>query len=144
MVPLHLVFCYMGTWASQVVQWYRIHLPMQEMQVRSLGQKDPLEREMATHSSTLAWKIPWTEEPGGLQSLVLQSWTHIYIHTHTYRHLRLCSLLIRECGQMCVCSKSWWSQLGWAKNYGHLFPISYLYTSSHPQPPSSYDLCCVL
>ena len=41
---------------------------MQETQVRSLGQEDPLEKEMATHSSTLAWKIPWTEEPGRLQS----------------------------------------------------------------------------
>ena len=41
---------------------------MQETRVRSLGQKDPLEREMATHSSILAWKIPWTEEPGRLQS----------------------------------------------------------------------------
>ena len=41
------------------------HLPtMQETQVRSLGWEDPLEKEMATHSSTLAWKIPWTEEPG--------------------------------------------------------------------------------
>ena len=40
----------------------------QEMLVRSLGQEDPLEEEMATHSSLLAWKIPWTEEPGGLQS----------------------------------------------------------------------------
>ena len=39
----------------------------QEMQVRSLGWEDPLEKEMATHSSILAWKIPWTEEPGGLQ-----------------------------------------------------------------------------
>ena len=39
---------------------------MQEMWVGSLGQEDPLEKEMATHSSTLAWKIPWTEEPGGL------------------------------------------------------------------------------
>ena len=38
---------------------------MQEMQVRSLGQKDPLERTMATHSNILAWEIPWTEEPGG-------------------------------------------------------------------------------
>ena len=37
-------------------------------QVRSLGWEDPLEKEMATHSSTLAWRIPWTEEPGGLQS----------------------------------------------------------------------------
>ena len=45
------------------------HLPtMQETQVRSLGQEDPLEKEMATHSSTLAWEIPWTEERGRLQS----------------------------------------------------------------------------
>ena len=43
-------------------------LPMQEMWVRSLGQKDPLEKEMATHSSILTWEILWTEEPGGLQS----------------------------------------------------------------------------
>ena len=41
---------------------------MQETQIRSLGQEDPLEKEMATHSSILAWEIPWTEEPGGLQS----------------------------------------------------------------------------
>ena len=42
---------------------------MQETRVQSLGQEDPLEKEMATHSSTLAWKIPWTEEPGRLQSM---------------------------------------------------------------------------
>ena len=41
----------------------------QEAQVRSLGQEDPLEVEMATHSSVLAWRVPWTEEPGGLQSM---------------------------------------------------------------------------
>ena len=45
---------------------------MQETQVRFLGQEDPLEKEMETHSSILAWKIPWTEEPGGLQSMGLQ------------------------------------------------------------------------
>ena len=46
------------------------HLPtMQETQVRSLGQEDPLEKEMATHSSTLAWKIPRVEEPGRLQPM---------------------------------------------------------------------------
>ena len=45
---------------------------MQEMQVPSLGQEDPLEEEMATHSSVLAWKIPWTEQPGGLQSMGMQ------------------------------------------------------------------------
>ena len=41
---------------------------MQNTRVRSQGQEDPLEKEMATHSSSLAWRIPWTEEPGGLQS----------------------------------------------------------------------------
>ena len=46
------------------------HLPaMQETQAKSLVREDPLEKEMATHSSTLAWKIPWSEEPGGLQSM---------------------------------------------------------------------------
>ena len=49
---------------------------MQETRVQSLGQEDPLEKEMATHSSTLAWKIPWTEEPGMLQSMGLQRVRH--------------------------------------------------------------------
>ena len=49
---------------------------MQEILVQSLGQEDPLEKEMATHSSILAWEIPWTEEPGWLQSVRSQkSWT---------------------------------------------------------------------
>ena len=48
---------------------------MRETQVRLLGQKDPLEKEIATDSSILAWRIPCTEEPGGLQSLGLQSQT---------------------------------------------------------------------
>ena len=57
----------------------RICLPMQERQkiwVLSLGQKDPLEEEMATHFSILAWKILWTEEPGRLQSMGLQRIKH--------------------------------------------------------------------
>ena len=49
---------------------------MWETQVQSLGQEDVLEKEMATHSSTLAWKIPWTEEPGRLQSLGSQKVGH--------------------------------------------------------------------
>ena len=53
------------------------HLPtMQETLVQSLGQKDLLEKEMATHSSILAWKISWTEEPGGLQSMGSQRVGH--------------------------------------------------------------------
>ena len=53
-------------------QWLRICLSVQETEeiwVRSLGQEDTLEKEMATHSSTLAWEVTWTEEPGGLQSM---------------------------------------------------------------------------
>ena len=49
---------------------------MQETQVLSLGQEDPLGKEMATHSSTLAWKIPWMEEPGGLQPMGSQRVGH--------------------------------------------------------------------
>ena len=54
---------------------------MQEIWVQSLGQEDPLEREVATHSSVLVWKIPWTEEPGGLQSMESQSPTRLSTHT---------------------------------------------------------------
>ena len=50
---------------------------MPETWVQFLGQEDPLEKEMATHSSTLAWKIPWMEEPGRLQSMGLQSLTQL-------------------------------------------------------------------
>ena len=49
---------------------------VQETWVRSLGQQDPLEREMATHSSILAWRTPWPEEPGGLQSMGAQRVRH--------------------------------------------------------------------
>ena len=53
------------------------HLPaMQETRVRSLGRENPLKKEMATHSSTLAWKIQWTEEPGMLQSMGSQRVGH--------------------------------------------------------------------
>ena len=56
----------------------------QEMWVQSLGQKGPLEEEMATHFSILAWKIPWTEETGKLQSTGLQSQTRVSEHAHTH------------------------------------------------------------
>ena len=67
--------------SSMVVQWSRIRLPMQEaqeMQVPSLGREDPLEEEVVTHSSILAWRIQWTEEAGGLSSMGSQS--RIWIH----------------------------------------------------------------
>ena len=58
---------------SLVAQMAKNPPAMQETWVRSLGWEDPLEEGMATHSSILAWRIPWIEEPGGLQSMGLQS-----------------------------------------------------------------------
>ena len=64
---------------------------MQDTQVRSLGQEDPLEKEMATHSSILAWEIPWTEEPGGLQSMGSQRVRH---NSNDFARLHTCLLKI--------------------------------------------------
>ena len=63
-------------WASLVLQVVRYPPAVQETWVRSLGQEDPLVKEMATHSSILAWRIPWIEEPGGLQSMGSQRVGH--------------------------------------------------------------------
>ena len=62
--------------ASLVIQMVKNLPAMLETQVQSLGQEDPLEKKLATHSSILAWRIPWTEEPGGLQSLGSQRVRH--------------------------------------------------------------------
>ena len=70
----NIYFCFIG--ASLVAQRLKCLPGMQETQVRSLGREDPLEKEMATHSCTLAWRIPWREEPGGLQSMGLQRVGH--------------------------------------------------------------------
>ena len=71
--PEQLLFSYQ---ASQAAQWSRIHLPMQDMWVHSLDQEDPLEEEMATHPSILAWRIPQAEKPGRLQSIRSQGVGH--------------------------------------------------------------------
>ena len=62
-------------WVSLVPQMVRNLPAMQEIQVLSLGREEPLQKGMATHSSILAWRIPWTEEPGELQSMELYSGT---------------------------------------------------------------------
>ena len=61
---------------SHIAQSVKNLPAMQESQDRFLGQEDPLEKEMATHPSILAWNIPWTEEPGGLQSMGSQRVGH--------------------------------------------------------------------
>ena len=65
-----------GLEASLVVQSVKNLPAMQETWVGSLGLEDTLEKEMTTHSSILAWRMPWTEEPGGLQALELQRVSH--------------------------------------------------------------------
>ena len=83
-----------GTWekhrASQEAQRSRIRLPVQQTQetwLRSLGQEDPLEKGMATHSSILAERITWTEEPGGLQFTGLQRVGHDWATEHAWQSI---------------------------------------------------------
>ena len=71
-----MVKCSPGIGASQVGQWVKNPPAMQEIWFQSLGQEDPLEEGMATHSSILAWRIEWTEKPGGLQSMGSQGVGH--------------------------------------------------------------------
>ena len=98
--PENLQLCWY--WASLIAQLVKNLPAMQETWVRFLGWEDPLEKEMATHSSILAWRIPWTEEPGGLRSIGLQESDmteqlnhqtmlilEIYIYTYTYTYIPL-------------------------------------------------------
>ena len=77
-------------WAV-VAQMVKSPPAMQETQVKFLGQEDPLEKEVATYSSTLAWRIPWTEEPGGLQSKGSQRVRNDGVtNTHSHKLLLVC------------------------------------------------------
>ena len=90
LLTIHHGFLYF--WASLVAQRLK-HLPgMLETQVRSLGWEDPLEKEMATHSSTLAWRIPWREEPGRLQFMGSQRVGHDWATS-----LHCISTVMRNC-----------------------------------------------
>ena len=73
---IYFIFLYLSGMASPVAQTIKRLPTMRETWVRSLGREDPLEKEIATHSSILAWKIPWTEEPGRLQSVGSQRVEH--------------------------------------------------------------------
>ena len=87
------------TWASLENQMVKNPPEIEETWVWPLGQEDSLEKGMAPHSSTLAWRIPWTEEPGGLQSMGLQRVRHYWAtighnwatntHTHSLYHLNI-------------------------------------------------------
>ena len=75
-ITVGLVICFSYLLGPKLAQTVKRLPTMRETWVRSLGWKDPLEKEIATHSSILAWEIPWTEEPGGLQSMGLQRVGH--------------------------------------------------------------------
>ena len=81
--------------ASLVAQRLKCLPTMQETWVRSLGWEDPLEKEMAIHSSILAWRIPWTEEPGGLQSTGSQRVGH-YWATSLHFNILICPGILME------------------------------------------------
>ena len=79
-----MTYVHLGKLESSLVAQMVKPLPaMQETWVRSLCREDPLEKEMVTHTSTLAWKIPWTEEPCRVQSMVTKSQTQLSDFTHS-------------------------------------------------------------
>ena len=83
----YLILSCSKEWTSMVAQMVKNLPPMQETQVQFLGQEDPVEKGIATHFSILAWRIPWTEEPGGLQSRGSQRVRYNWVtlsHTHTH------------------------------------------------------------
>ena len=95
------------SWVSLVAQTVKSMPTIQETQVQSLGQEDPLEKEMATHSSILAWKVPWMEEPGGLYSPRGRKGldtTEPLTHTHVSRELPAggCLSLMKATGLFCL------------------------------------------
>ena len=93
---LDVSICILGFPGTLVAQRVK-HLPaMQETWVRSLSQEDPLVKEMATHSSILAWRIPWTEEPGGLQSTGSQRVRHDWATSHTHTFIDRCPINVQS------------------------------------------------
>ena len=93
-------------WAPLVAQMVKNPPAMRETWVRSWGPEDPLEKGMATHSSILAWRIPWTEEPGRLQSMGLQRVQHDWaIFTHSV-------------GSCCLAQGAQFSALWWPRGVG--------------------------
>ena len=93
----------LGRTQIKMAQWKRIHLPMeklQERQVQSLGREDPLEEEMATHSSILTGIIPWAEEPGRLQSMWSQKVRHNLVTKQQQQLQAVCCVPIK-CSVLC-------------------------------------------
>ena len=138
-------------WTSLVAQMVKRLSTMQETWVRSLGWEDPLEKEMATHSSTLAWKIPCTEEPCRLQSMwsqrVRHDWAMASYHMHICQVVRITHRISVMITQKCVfCSCVYHTRPGHSNPWGDVAipsPLSGMQTPSacsftfwNTQPPT--------
>ena len=103
---------------------------MQETWVWSLGQEDPLEKAMATHSSTLAWKIPWTEKPGRLQSMGSQRVGHWTLHFHFIAVVQGWSCW-QDQGVSRLCTSLIWSQVIFLMSLSAFFNLASSYLLWH-------------
>ena len=107
-------------WASLVAQTVMRLSAMQETRVRSLGWEDPLEKEMAAHSNILAWKIPWTEEPGRLPSMGSQRVRHDWATSHSHGNLHvLAEMKCRHLETLLSCQLSMTGPMreAWARHW---------------------------
>ena len=117
---------------------------MRETQVRSLGGEDLLEKEMATHSSTLAWRIPWTEEPGRLQSMGSQRVGHterLHFHFHLSLHVTL-SLLVSVSLSLSLFCPPPSVLISVSLYFDYLMPL-FLSLPPFPSPSISFPIPCV-
>ena len=125
----------------------------QEMWVWSLSQEDPMEKEMATHSSILSWEIPWTEEPGGLQSTGSQrvghNWVHAHTHTHTHTHKLSYIPFIKVKGTLVIQLRpTLCNPLDYTSVYGILQAkilelVSIFFSRGSSQPRDSTQVSCI-
>ena len=119
---------------------------MKEIWVPSLGWEDPLEKGMATHSSILAWRIPWTEEPGGLQYMGSQRVGCDWVHTHTHTHTQDFESGSEE--DVVFLWLNFPSKCGWVGNWFFWYSISRrlltnIYLAASGLSCSTWDLGCI-
>ena len=116
---------------SLVAQMVKCLPTMQETRVQSLGLEDPLEKEMATHSSILVWKIPWTEKPGWLLSMGSQRVGHDWVTSLSIYHCLCCDQLFKRFVVVSAISTTLWTNKKWL----HFAQVaSVQFGSWHPTP----------
>ena len=131
-IYIHMwVYVYIHIHTNSLVAQMVKHLPtMCETQVQSLGWEDLLEKEMATHSSILAWRTPWTEKPGGLQFMGSKRVRHNWATSLTLIHLGLMKVIMQSCNSGQVhCFKNLKHI-----NYGTLQHLTQIWSFIHLDP----------